>query len=660
MIIKYLIVAFIGLTSLDAISKIDVQKKEISLASNIKQVYNLTSKGTLNKKLIFKLSKQLKKQSLFKEFRFWNLQLIKLTSRQSLNKTKSHCESLVSKTTSDPLKKLLIENVVSLCFQKYLKDLANYSTKSIRFHKNEIQFIKFNTKYILNDFNTNELEYLLSRFKRDEKKNELYTDAFFDYFMAINKAPSKNIFRYANLRPQHTKFLQSKDLEHYNTQYIFYTELKKLKTDAFNTLENSDNNKEVTLAYNRFYNYFNLTFDNQPKNKAILSLQSLSKSYMRRAHYELARKGFRKILDLKSYHYNSAVFDNMWSYILEEDYNGALNAANKFTLDSRFLKENPKTHFWLAHIYEKIGKVAKAKNAYLNIIKSNPLSFYAIQSSKLLGQKLQFAPGQIYESYISKNDNTTSHQAGLNDATIKKVLVWGIVHQLDFMEIELDKLKAISDKESREESLTKVAKSLSSHNEYLKSFQVIYRSLDDQSLELSREHLQILFPRPYFGHIKKSSQSFDPIIALSLIRQESGFNASAKSHVGARGLMQLMPTTAKQMRKKLKARHLYNPKLNIKLGTRFFGQLLDHYDENLVYSLAAYNAGKRRVDEWQSSYLNKESILENIENIPFTETRKYVKLIFRNMFFYKLLTENESKGSHQLNKIFDIKLGFVK
>ena len=245
-------------------------------------------------------------------------------------------------------------------------------------------------------------------------------------------------------------------------------------------------------------------------------------------------------------------------------------------------------------------------------------------------------------------------------SALKKVLIWAKVHQLSFMGIELDKIKNSQNKQYVEQNITSAAYLLSKENEYLKSFKIIYKSLNERIITLNSEHLEILFPKPFFNQIKFNTKSFDPIIALSLIRQESGFNASARSHVGARGLMQLMPRTARQMRRRLKTRHLYNPKTNIKLGTQFFKSLLDHYDENLVYSLAAYNAGRRRVDEWQSSYLNKESILVNIENIPFAETRKYVKLIFRNMFFYKMLNDPQTPDSIKLNKIYDIKLGFIR
>jgi soluble lytic murein transglycosylase len=88
---------------------------------------------------------------------------------------------------------------------------------------------------------------------------------------------------------------------------------------------------------------------------------------------------------------------------------------------------------------------------------------------------------------------------------------------------------------------------------------------------------------------------------------------------------------------------------------------MKRYDGNLVYVLSAYNAGESRVERWKNQYFDsEETILKNIEAIPFLETRNYVKLIFRNIFFYKLLTEKQESNadSKEINKIYDIHLGF--
>ena len=138
----------------------------------------------------------------------------------------------------------------------------------------------------------------------------------------------------------------------------------------------------------------------------------------------------------------------------------------------------------------------------------------------------------------------------------------------------------------------------------------------------------------------------------------------ARSHVGARGLMQLMPYTARRYKRRLRAKQLYNVNLNLRLGNKLLNQLMTQYEHNLVYVLSAYNAGEGRVKRWRNKYLTSDSILHNIENIPFSETRKYVKLIFRNIYFYKLMNDESAKvnlaDSSKPNKIFDVYLGFNK
>ena len=148
-------------------------------------------------------------------------------------------------------------------------------------------------------------------------------------------------------------------------------------------------------------------------------------------------------------------------------------------------------------------------------------------------------------------------------------------------------------------------------------------------------------------------RDIDPYIILSLIRQESAFNPSARSRVGARGLMQLMPETAKRIIRKLPSQALHNPQTNLKVGIRYFIKLYQKYNKNLIYTLAAYNAGENRVKRWRRQYFKNHSMLHVIEAIPFKETNLYVKLILRNLFFYKLINghRDDSEAPH---KIFDV------
>jgi soluble lytic murein transglycosylase-like protein len=150
----------------------------------------------------------------------------------------------------------------------------------------------------------------------------------------------------------------------------------------------------------------------------------------------------------------------------------------------------------------------------------------------------------------------------------------------------------------------------------------------------------LLFPRAYEETITAYSreQEVDPSLVLALIREESFFRSDARSAANAYGLMQLLQGTARQVANgsglKIKAKDLYDPEVNIRLGLAYLKMLLDRYDGRLYLALAAYNAGPHRVDQWlQDFHLADEE--EFIEMIPFSETRTYVKNILRNYFFYR-------------------------
>ncbi len=150
----------------------------------------------------------------------------------------------------------------------------------------------------------------------------------------------------------------------------------------------------------------------------------------------------------------------------------------------------------------------------------------------------------------------------------------------------------------------------------------------------------IFFPRHYQDLVTAYSrkQEVDPALVLALIREESFFRSDVRSPANAYGLMQLLHGTARQVANgsglKVKAKDLYDPELNIRLGLEYLKTLLDRYDGRLYLALAAYNAGPHRVDQWLQDFpLADEE--EFIEMIPFSETRNYVKNILRNYFFYR-------------------------
>jgi len=135
----------------------------------------------------------------------------------------------------------------------------------------------------------------------------------------------------------------------------------------------------------------------------------------------------------------------------------------------------------------------------------------------------------------------------------------------------------------------------------------------------------------------------DPALCHALSRQESEFNASAKSPVGASGLMQLMPATARGVARRYKVKYsqaqLINPAYNQQLGEAFLNDLIESYDGSYFLALAAYNAGPGRVKEWMEIYGDPREPdvdpVDWIERIPFTETRRYVIKIMETLQLYR-------------------------
>ncbi len=136
----------------------------------------------------------------------------------------------------------------------------------------------------------------------------------------------------------------------------------------------------------------------------------------------------------------------------------------------------------------------------------------------------------------------------------------------------------------------------------------------------------------------------EPALSLAVIRQESLFKPDAKSRVGARGLMQLMPRTAKKTARKLRVRYsrkrlTADPDYNMLLGQTYLGELLEHYQGSYVLALTAYNAGSSRVTRWINHHGHPRDadvdVVDWVEMIPFDETRNYVQRVLENLQIYR-------------------------
>lgn len=153
--------------------------------------------------------------------------------------------------------------------------------------------------------------------------------------------------------------------------------------------------------------------------------------------------------------------------------------------------------------------------------------------------------------------------------------------------------------------------------------------------------LKKIYIKDYSKYVEKYSKEYnvDENLIYATIKTESNFNANATSSVNAKGLMQLMDSTAEELIESIeddsKEIDLFDPDINIRLGTKYLSGLIDKYN-CIELALAAYNAGSGNVDNWiKTGILKKDG--SNIENIPYKETNNYVRKILRDYKIYQEL-----------------------
>jgi soluble lytic murein transglycosylase len=167
---------------------------------------------------------------------------------------------------------------------------------------------------------------------------------------------------------------------------------------------------------------------------------------------------------------------------------------------------------------------------------------------------------------------------------------------------------------------------------------------------LPDEIWQLFFPMRHWDIVsaQAAKNQIDPSLIMGLIRQESAFNEKARSSADARGLMQILPSTASKLARQARiprysVKKLFQAETNIVLGTRYLDFLMRRYGKTEL-ALAAYNAGSTRVDLWLKEFGDVD-MPGFVEKIPFSETRGYIKQVLNNQALYGLLTYSAAPGT---------------
>ncbi|MBF2066813.1 MAG: transglycosylase SLT domain-containing protein [Calothrix sp. C42_A2020_038] len=309
----------------------------------------------------------------------------------------------------------------------------------------------------------------------------------------------------------------------------------------------------------------------------------------------------------------------------------------------------PRASFWVGKWALQLGKQNEAKQAFEYTVSNFPYSYYSWRSAELLSlnvgnfNNLRDLKPEIIELVrpVPTAGSETFKELYLLGQDRDAWLQWNTEFQ--------NKMQPTIN-EQFTEGLMQLAR-----GENLKGINTV-STLEDRDAPEDLEQYQTLkkqliywqarYPFPYIDLIEKWSaqHKVNPLLVTAIIRQESRFEKKAKSIAGATGLMQVMPPTAKfiapLINQDIKNINLEEPSDNIMLGTWYLGHTHDQYKENSLLAIASYNAGPGNVSKWLKT-LPKEDPDNFVENIPFDETKNYVRQVFGNYWNYLRLYNPE-------------------
>ena len=310
------------------------------------------------------------------------------------------------------------------------------------------------------------------------------------------------------------------------------------------------------------------------------------------------------------------------------------DAAKHFSSVNQSYNRNPwmlsAAGFWAARSYERLGQEDK-QNDWLHEAASYPRTFYGLIAQNSLGKNSAFsweAPPLTEPLLDSLKSNVSGYRA----------LALLDIGQNILAENELRQIHPNGNR--------RMEKALIATAHHFKLPNLSLRLGNAVNQPNGQLYDAALYPIvPWKGDVKTG---IDPALVNALIRQESKFDPNARNgRSGAKGLMQLMPNTAKFVSGNMVGvDHLHDPEVNITLGQRYVRYLLGkrNIKNNLLYMAAAYNAGPGNLDRWQRSIDYKDDPFLFVESIPMSETRAFIERVMTNYWIYAQRLDQETES----------------
>ncbi len=319
-----------------------------------------------------------------------------------------------------------------------------------------------------------------------------------------------------------------------------------------------------------------------------------------------------------------------------------------------------KAGYWAARDSERAGKIAEACALYDGVLYRYSANWYgylalqritAMKRTGKCGSPQNFLAGSLVQRAVSNLKTVT---VAAETSTPKELVRAEKSEELSTIGLFDWAIDELEEAKKTAQNSPKINMALARHyrmkGSNVQALLALAKSYPDYSQmfpeEMGREEWEIFYPLTNWDQIKAwaKHRNLDQYQVAGLIRQESVFEVRAKSHANAYGLMQLILPTARAVARKYgstanlaSAESLYQPALNIELGTAYMRDQFDKFGR-IEYVAVAYNAGPNRVNPWRATL--PAEIDEFVEAIPFKETKGYVQGVIRNSAQYRRLYDD--------------------
>lgn len=379
--------------------------------------------------------------------------------------------------------------------------------------------------------------------------------------------------------------------------------------------------------------------------------------------YDEAIAGFKEFVN--KYKRSSKRLDALWFLGINLFKSKKYDEAYKYFYEIKRItpnteKEKPGSIYFLAKLSEIMGRYEESKGHYLNLIENFPLNYYSFLAQNRLKDLFnEEVPFPDFETNYSLEFDNLSVSEQPERFVLAQESLLRINKAIQLMKVGLERYaqRELSYINIKLNNDPKVLYLLSSMRQWTGDYNGSMRILRQFFVEkmLNRpssgeiKFWKKMFPLAYLDYVIQNAQRYnlDPLLILSIMREESHFRPAVVSPAGAKGLMQIMPKTGSLVSKSLnivdfEPQMLDIPEINIQLGSWYLSQLLIKFNNQLPLAIASYNAGPGAVDRWIKK--NKDVDIDVfIEEIPYRETRNYVKRVLQTYGIYNFVYRSRDR-----------------